>query len=200
MTARDPAVSDPESEHDRTVGRMVRVHLGLLAILAISVVGLIGGGCGGGDLCPGPQVGIVAGVFGVLMAIALVVARVTDHASPLVVIDAIVGAPLAVVPLFPFLGGSFTLAHLVGLAALLFTIAGAVLAARIVATHRRERLVLTVALAMLVLLFLSGRSLAFGIILPIVLVLTLFTSDRPSATPAPAAAAETEPPPPPSTS
>ena len=181
---------------------MVRIHLVLLAILAISVVGLIGGGCGGGDLCPGPFLGIVAGVFSVLMAIALAIARATDHASPLVVIDSIVGAPLAVVPLVPFLGGSFSLAHLVGLAALLVTIAGAVLAARIVAAHRRERLVLTVALAVLVVLFMSVRSLTFGIILPIVLVLTLFRSDRPSATPASAAAAaaETEPPLPPSTS
>jgi hypothetical protein len=173
---------------------MVRIHLLLLAILAISVVGLIGGGCGGEDLCPGPQLGIVAAVFGVLIAIALVAARSTDHASPLVVIDAIVGAPLVVVPLVPFLGGSFTFAHLVALAALLLAVAGAVLAARIVATHRQERLVLTVALAVLTLLFMSVPSLAFGIILPIVLVLTLFTSERRIRGPA----AEAEPPPPPS--
>jgi hypothetical protein len=191
VTARDPAGADPELEHDQTVSRMVRIHLILLAILAISVVGLIAGGCGGGDLCPGPQLGIVAGVFGVMIGIALVVARATDHASPLVVLDAIVGAPLVVVPLVPFLGGSFTFAHLVGLAALLLTIAGAVLAARIVATHRRERFVLTVALAVLMLLFMSVRSLAFGIILPIVLILTLFTSDRRVGAPA----TDTEPPP-----
>jgi hypothetical protein len=198
VTARDPAVADPESEHDRTVSTMVRIHLVLLAILAISVVGLIGGGCGGGDvLCPGPLLGIVLGAFGVLMAIALVIARATDRASPLVVIDSIVGAPLVVVPLVPLLGGSFTLAHLVALAALLLTIAGAVLAARIVATHRREQLVLTVALAVLVVLFMTVRSLTFGIILPIVLVLMLFTSDRRGGTLA--AAAETGPPPSPPT-
>jgi hypothetical protein len=194
VTARDPAGADPEPAHDRTVSRMVRIHLLLLAIVAISVVGLIGGGCGGGDvLCPGPLLGLVAAGFGVLLAIALVAARATDHASPLIVIDTIVGAPLVVVPLAPLLGGSFTIAHVVGLAALLLTIAGAVLAARIVAAHRRERLVLAVTLAVLVLLFLSVRSLAFGIILPIVLVLILFTSDRRATVPA----AETEPPPPP---
>jgi hypothetical protein len=174
---------------------MVQIHLVLLAILAISVVGLIGTGCGDGDLCPGPQLGIVVGFFGVLMALALVLARATDHASPLVVIDAIVGAPLVVVPLVPLLGGTFTLAHAAGLAALLLTIAGAILAARIVAAHRRERLVLGVVLAVLVALFLSVPSLALGIILPIVLVLTLFTTDRP----VPAPRAEAEPPPPPGT-
>jgi hypothetical protein len=193
VTARDRAVADAESEHDRTLSRMVRIHLILLAIIAITVVGLIGSGCGSGDLCPGPQLGIVAGVFGVLMAVALVAARATDHASPLVVIDTIVAAPLVVVPLVPFLGGTFTLAHVVGVAVLVLTIAGAVLAARIVAAHRRERLVLAVALAVLVTLFLSVRALAFGIILPIVLVLTLFTTDRRNATPMP----DPEHPPPP---
>jgi len=198
VTARDRAVADAEGEHDRTVSRMVQVHLVLLAIFAISVVGLIGSGCGSGDLCPGPQLGIVAGVFGVLMAATLVAARATDHASPLVVIDAIVGAPLVVVPLVPFLGGTFTLAHVVGVAALGLTIVGAILAARIVAAHRRERLILAVVLAVLVTLFLSVPSLALGIILPIVLLLTLFTSDRRMAMPA--LESDPEPPLPPPTS
>lgn len=154
------------------MSRLVQVHLILLAVFALLAAVLLSGGCGGSDMCPGPQLGLVLLVIVIVAGFALAIGGAAGRASPLAVIDAIIAAPLIPTPLGMLHEPSVPI--LIASVVLALTVAGAVIAARAVATHRLERVVLAIVLITVALLFSGVASLRLGVVVPIILLVVLF--------------------------
>ncbi|MBI2780442.1 MAG: hypothetical protein HYX55_01435 [Chloroflexi bacterium] len=125
----------------------VGLHLALAIILSLFGLSFIADPCGGGgDLCLGGGLGLIA--FGIAAAgvVGVVVWGIWRRASPLLVWDAAILTLAGSILLNAAPGGQGLL--LVGsLLAALFSLAGAVQAGREVASHRVEPVLATVALA-----------------------------------------------------
>jgi hypothetical protein len=124
----------------------VGLHLALAALLALLGLTFITDPCGGGgDLCLGGAVGLLAlGVAGVGL-VGIVVWSFGRRASPLLVWDALVLVPAG----YTVLASSGYLPTMAGLSALLIAslgLVGVVMAGRAVAPHRVERLLAIAAL------------------------------------------------------
>jgi hypothetical protein len=147
-----------------------RIHIALLAILAVSSVGLIGGGCGGGDVCPGPQLGLLTAVLFAIMAACLAVRAFAGRSSPVAVLDAVLGAFTLGSAVSNVLGVYVTPLSIAITVLSVLAIIGAVLAAREVARHPTERKVLIAVLIIVIILLSLLPGGWFAALVPVIVV------------------------------
>jgi hypothetical protein len=160
---------------------VAKVHIALLAILAVSSVGLIGAGCGGIDLCPGPQLGVFTAVILVILGACLAVRAFAGRSSPLAVFDAVLGAFTLGSAISNVLGAYVTPLSIAITVLSVLAIVGAVLAAREVPGQGRERTVLIVALIIVIILLSLLPGGWFAALVPVIVIASIA---RPRAKPA----------------
>jgi hypothetical protein len=123
---------------------MVRIHAALVAIVAAFGIYFVADPCGGGDMCLGGVVGLVAIAYAGIGIGSITAWWLARRASPLLVWDSIL-VTLAGATLLTSGGGVPIVTG--GLAGtLLFGIPGVVLAGREVSRHKYERIAAVVAL------------------------------------------------------
>jgi hypothetical protein len=160
---------------------VTRIHIALLAILAVASIWLFAGGCGGTDVCAGPQLGVFTVVLLAVLAGCLAIRALAGRSSPLVVFDSVIGAFTLGSAISNVVGIYVTPLSIAITVLSVLAIVGAVLAAREVARHRTERTVVIVALIVVILLLSLLPGGWFAALVPVVVIASFA---RPRAKPA----------------
>jgi hypothetical protein len=175
----------PEPKARNAQPLVAKVNIALVIVLAVGMVAALSNPCGGGgDLCLGGLLGLMAGGVGLLILIALGIRAVVHRSSPLVLIDVGLGALLAPAAIIPGSELSLALAMVMGIVGL--AVVGAILAAREVSPHRLERVVLAVFVVGVAVLFSGQRAGIYGLPVAVIAIVALFWApSQPPATPSP---------------
>ena len=129
---------------------LVGVHGALVVLIALLGLSFLLDPCaGGGDLCLGGVVGLTALAVAGFAAIGLAAWRFGRHGSPLLVLDCVLVALLGPTALANAGYGPASLAAAGFMLVVLVALVGGVLAARAVAPHPRETILVLVVLAAL---------------------------------------------------
>jgi hypothetical protein len=147
-----------------------KVHIALLVILAVSSVGLMAGGCGGSDVCAGPQLGLFTAVLLVILAACLAVRAFARRSSPVVVFDTVLGAFTLGSAISNVLGAYVTPLSIAITVLSVLAILGAVLAAREVSRRGTERTVLIVVLILVIILLSLLPGGWFAALVPVIVI------------------------------
>ena len=181
--AKPPELMDgpPAADHRPSGTRLlVGIHVAFLVVLVLTAVPLISQRCDGG-IVPGCDafLGLYALGLALIVAICLAIRALFGRPSPLVIVDAFVGAAFAPVIAqsdpAEFFGPVVALA-MIGIAA--FAVAGLVMAAVDVADHAIERWVAIAGLIGIAVLFGTSRTseMTIAVLVPVLGVLVVVVS------------------------